>query len=190
MGESRRKALAVRRDAGDAGQTPLVVDTLGGRMHVRWDEHAAGTPNGQLVFFAEFLATTGVFDRWVSSCPLSYRSGNAPDKRDVLGTLMLGMLAGHKRYAHITALRGDAVAAQALGMNKVVSEDALRRAMERIDEAASTAWMRPSLMHSVPTRKDAAKEGLPGEDTPVGRTTNQSSHAPAQVAASAGDGRI
>ena len=118
-------------------------------MHVRWDEHAAATPNGQLVFFAEFLATTGVFDRRVSSCPLSYRSGNAPDKRDVLGTLMLGMRAGHKRYAHITALRGDAVAAQALGMNKVVSEVALRRAMERIDEAASTAWMRPSRMHSV-----------------------------------------
>ena len=118
-------------------------------MHVRWDEHAAATPNGQLVFFAEFLATTGVVDRWVSSCALSYRSGNAPDKRDVLGTLMLGMLADHKRYAHITALRGDAVAAQALGINKVVSEDALRRAMERIDEAASTAWMRPSLMHSV-----------------------------------------
>ena len=73
----------------------------------------------------------------------------APDKRDVLGTLLLGLLAGHRRYAHITALRGDAVAAQALGMNKVVSEDALRRALERIDEAASTAWLRPSLMHSV-----------------------------------------
>ncbi len=90
-----------------------------------------------------------MFDRWVSQCPLAYRSGNAPDKRDVLGTLMLDLLAGHRRYAHITALRGDAVAAQALGMNKVVSEDALRRALERIDEAASTAWMRPALMHSV-----------------------------------------
>jgi hypothetical protein len=42
------------------------------------------------------------------------------------------MLAGHKRYAHIPALRGDAVAAQALGMQRIVSEDALRRAMERI----------------------------------------------------------
>ncbi len=81
--------------------------------------------------------------------PAGVPSGNAPDKRDVLGTLMMGMLAGHRRYAHITALRGDAVAAQALGMNKVVSEDALRRALERIDEAASTAWMRPALMHSV-----------------------------------------
>ena len=62
------------------------------------------------MFFAEFLAATGVFERWVSRCPLAYRSGNAPDKRDVLGTLMLGLLAGHRRYAHITALRGDAVA--------------------------------------------------------------------------------
>ncbi|MFY9513745.1 MAG: transposase [Rubrivivax sp.] len=125
------------------------MDTLGGRMHVRWDQAAAATPHGQLVFFAEFLATTGVFERWVSSCPLEYRSGNAPGRRDVLGTLMLGLLAGHRRYAHITTLRGDAVAARALGMNKVVSEDALRRALERIDQAASTAWMRPALMHSV-----------------------------------------
>ena len=77
-------------------------------MHVRWDEGAQATPHGQLVFFAQFLAATGVFERWVSQCPLAWRSGNAPDKRDVLGTLMLGLLAGHRRYAHITALRGDA----------------------------------------------------------------------------------
>ena len=93
----------------------MVVDTLGRRMHVRWDQGAAATPHGQLVFFSEFLAATGVFERWVASCPLQYCSGNAPDKRDVLGTLMLGLLAGHRRYAHITALRGDALAAQALG---------------------------------------------------------------------------
>lgn len=41
------------------------------------------------------------------------------------------------------------MAAHALGMNKIVSEDALRRTLERIDEASSTAWMRPALMHSV-----------------------------------------
>ena len=87
--------------------------------------------------------------RCLRRCPLKYRSGNAPHKRDVLGTLMLGLLAGHRRYAHITALRGDAVTAQALGMNKVVNEDALRRALQRLDEAASAAWLRPNLMHSV-----------------------------------------
>jgi Transposase DDE domain group 1 len=149
MGESKRDRHSAVVAAGGSVEQAQVVDTLGGRMHVRWDDAAAATPHGQLVFFAEFLAATGVFERWVSGCPLEYRSGNAPDKRDVLGTLMLGLLAGHRRYAHITALRGDAVAAQALGMNKVVSEDALRRALERIDPASSSAWMRPALMHSV-----------------------------------------
>ena len=42
--------------------------------------------------FAEFLAATGVAERWVSACPLAYSSGNAPNKRDVLGTLMLRLL--------------------------------------------------------------------------------------------------
>ena len=149
MGENKRKRDVALARPDEDGDEPQVVDTLGGRMHVRWDRGAVATPHGQLVFFAEFLAATGVFERWVSSCPLAYKSGNAPDKRDVLGTLMLGLLAGHRRYAHITALRGDAVAAHALGMNRVVSEDALRRALERIDEGASTAWMRPALMHSV-----------------------------------------
>ncbi len=43
---------------------------------------------------------------------------------------MLGLLAGHRRYAHITALRGDAEAAQALGLAKVVSEDAPRLVLD------------------------------------------------------------
>ncbi len=137
------------RGAAHEAGAAQVVDTLSGRLHVRWDETAPATPHGQLVFFAEFLATTGVFERWVSECPLAYRSGNAPDKRDVLGTLMLALLAGHRRYAHVTALRGDAVAAQALGMKRVVSEDALRRALARLEPAPCEAWMKPALMHSV-----------------------------------------
>ena len=83
------------------------------------------------------------------SSSLQYRSANAPDKRDVLGAWMRGLLAGHQHYTHITALRADALAAQALDMNRVVSKDALRRALERINEAASTAWMGPVLQHSV-----------------------------------------
>ncbi len=59
-------------------------------------------------------------------------------KRDVLGTLMLGILAGSKRYAHIAGVRGDAVAAQALGMSGVVSEDSVRRG------AQGDGWPRPA----------------------------------------------
>lgn len=148
MGERRCKQKNTVAQGGGAAEA-MAVDTLGGRMHVRWDDSAHATPSGQLVFFAEFLASAGVFDRWVEDCPLEYMSGNAPGKRDVLGTLVLAILAGHRRYAHITALRGDAVAAQALGMQRIVSEDALRRALQRIDEPASAAWLCPALLSSV-----------------------------------------
>ncbi len=63
------------------------------------------TPLGQLPFFIHFLKATGLFDAFVVDCPLRYGSPNAPKKRDILGTAMFSMLAGHKRYAHIAALR-------------------------------------------------------------------------------------
>ena len=132
-----------------ASEEALVVQTMGGRMHVRWDETARATPHGQLVFFAEFLAVAGVFDRWVEQCPLNYTRPNASSKRDVLGTLMLGILSGSKRYAHIAGVRGDGIAAQALAMSNVVSEDSVRRALKALDSGASETWMRESLMQSV-----------------------------------------
>lgn len=150
MGEAKMKVRAQLAGPGE----PMAVDTAGGRMHVRWDDAAQATPHGQLVFFAEFLTVTGVFDQWVRNCPLQYRSGNAPAKRDVLGTLMLAILAGHRRYAHIMAVRGDAVAALALGMKSVVSEDAVRRGLKTIEAPASEAWLRPALLRSVASALD------------------------------------
>jgi hypothetical protein len=141
--EPKRTALA------QASAEAMAVDTMGGRVHVRWDETAQATPHGQIVFFAEFLATAGVFDRWVRGCPLHYSSPNASSPRDVLGTLMLGILAGSKRYAHIAGVRGDAVAAKALGLQGMVSEDSVRRALKAMAPEASEPWMRQSLMSSV-----------------------------------------
>ena len=61
-----------------ASEAFVAVQTMGGRMHVRWDETAQATPHGQIVYFAEFLATAGIFESWVQSCPLRYSSPNAP----------------------------------------------------------------------------------------------------------------
>src|ERR1035437_2981765 len=69
------------------------VDTYGGNIHVRWDETAAVTPFGQLAFFIEFLKTAGLWDGWVQECPVTYESPNAPAKTDVLGTILLSVLA-------------------------------------------------------------------------------------------------
>jgi hypothetical protein len=94
MGEAKRRQLAVQTQALEA----MVVDTPGGRIHVQWDHTASATPNAQLTFFAQFLATTGVYDAWLDSCPLSYTSPNAHTKRDVLGTWLLAILAAEVRH--------------------------------------------------------------------------------------------
>ena len=145
MGEAKRRQVQAQSQALQA----MVVDTPGGRIHVQWDHGASATPNAQLTFFAEFLAATGVYESWVSSCPLTYNSPNAPSKRDVLGTWLLAILAGHNRYAHITGLRNDAVSPQILGMNKIISEDALRRALSRMSAEQSSSWLCPQLLDSV-----------------------------------------
>lgn len=147
MGEAKSRQMTVQSDALEA----LKVDTPGGRIHVQWDHSARATPNAQLTFFAEFLAATGVYQSWVDSCPLAYTSPNAPANADVLGTWLLGILAGHNRYAHITGLRGDAVSPQILGMEKIISEDALRRALCRLSEPQGQTWLRGHLLGSVHT---------------------------------------
>jgi len=121
------------------------LDSFAGLVHVEWDSEAALTPLGQLPFFIDFLKSAGLFDAFVADCPLRYTSPNAPKKRDVLGTAMLSILSGHKRYAHIAALRSDSVLPELLGMNKIVSEDAVRRAFAAIDDDDGAVWVRRHL---------------------------------------------
>jgi hypothetical protein len=151
MGESSVSEISVFGSELDS----FSVETPGGRIQIRWDMEASATPNAQLAFFAEFLATTGVYESWVSSCPLTYGSGNASHKRDVLGTWFLSILAGQHRYAHITSLRGDGVSPQILDMSKIVSEDTLRRALARMSADESRDWLRPQLLTSVQPALDS-----------------------------------
>jgi hypothetical protein len=139
------------QSAVGTGEPPAGVDldSFFGPIRVEWDQEAAMTPLGQLPFFIDFLKASGLFDALVADCPLRYVSPNAPKKRDVLGTVMLSMLAGHKRYAHIAALRCDAVLPELLGMKKVVSEDAVRRGLKAIDEAEGAIWLRGHLQYCV-----------------------------------------
>jgi hypothetical protein len=148
-------------------QEAMRVNTPGGVFKVRWDQRGGATVLGQLTFFAEYLEATGLFERWLQSCPLSYTSPNAPELVDVLGTWMLSILDGHCRYAHVGALRGDGVAPSILGMNKIIGDDSLRRALSAIAPthhdkhtaeqraaqqaqlARATQWMQDQLKHSI-----------------------------------------
>src|ERR1700677_2951677 len=136
----RSEMLAAGRDG------PIPVPTAGGLFHVQWDHDAKVSALGGLAFFAQFLETTGLFTRWVEGCPLPLGSNRSHATRDVLGTALLSVLNGHRRYAHATALRGDQVNARLLGMETVVSEDTLRRALGRLDAEAARSWQQEHLV--------------------------------------------
>jgi hypothetical protein len=123
----------------------MAVDTFGGKVFIRWDPDASVTALGSVAYFIDFLKTNGLWERWVEDCPLHYRSPNAPPKQDILGTVMLSVLAGHKRYAHISTVRSDSVLPGLLGMQRVRSEDAVRRAFQQGEEQPWTAWTRQHL---------------------------------------------
>ena len=100
---------------------------------------------GQLAFFIQCLKTGYRFGPWVEDCPLIYTSPNTPKKVNVLGSLLLSILSGHKRYAHIGTLTGDGVNSKLLGMTKVVSDDSARRGLLKIDEQKGVEWMQNHL---------------------------------------------
>ena len=165
--EQTAMAEAVDSALAERGSGDLRVITPGGRFQVRWDENGNASALGQLAFFAEFLDVSGLFERWVVGCPMSYTSNNAPDVRDVLGTWLLSILDGQRRYAHITGLRGDGVAPEILGMTQIISDESLRRALKHLapcvadarseedrvkreaQVARSTAWLGDALKDSI-----------------------------------------
>jgi hypothetical protein len=151
MGEAKQK----RAKAQEMLMTCAGVQTVGGRVQVRWESESAATPMGQLAYFIEFLTLTGLWSRWQEDYPLPYVSPNAPSKAEVLGTWMLSILSGHKRYSHVTAIRCDGVNPGLLGMGKVISEDALRRALAATPEAEGIAWLDGHLNESVASLLEA-----------------------------------
>lgn len=147
MGEGKKRKLSVAVEQVLSDEQALVLDTLGGKLHVKFDHAASVTMLGQLPFFVEFLQASGLYKRWIDSAPLHYRSANAPRVEDVLGTLFLAALSGMRRYSHINALRADGVAPGLLGMGKIVSDDSLSRALGAMDEAAAHRWLADQFDH-------------------------------------------
>ena len=78
---------------------------------------AAGEEEGRLnlkTAFASLPPPVSPTLARVEASPSRYFSPNASPIRDVLGTLMLGILAGSTCFAHIVGVRGDTVAARSL----------------------------------------------------------------------------
>lgn len=63
--------------------------------------------HGGLAFFIEFLKKSGIWEEFDEECPLKNVSPNSPRKSEILGTIVLGELSGHRQYSCITGMLGD-----------------------------------------------------------------------------------
>ena len=68
--------------------------------------------------------------------------------------MMLCILAGSKRYAHIAGVRGHGEAAKARDLKDLLSQVSVRRALKAMKQEATDPWMRGALMRSVRDARD------------------------------------
>jgi len=114
------------------------LKTTSGTVDVKWSDENATTAMGGFAYFSNFLEATGLFDSLVENCPLEYKSNNAPEKRDILGLVMLAILGGQNRYSHMASLRLDTLNTGLLKMGKIPSEDSVSRAITKLSENETT----------------------------------------------------
>jgi len=117
------------------------IPAFGGKLDVSWNPESQVTQWGGLAYFVSYLKTSGLFDRLVEDAPFRYKSPNAPEVRDVVGTTVLAIVCGFSRYVHINRLRNDIVLAMLLGLGRIVCEDSVRRALKSADERELDAWL-------------------------------------------------
>jgi len=120
------------------------LTTPTGVIHSEKDTGSPITMHGYLPYFAQYLHESGQLDDFIKTCPLTYTSNNAPKVKDVLGTTILSILSGHTRYCHAASLYGDTIAAEMLGMDKIVSHDSAARGLDKMDEREVEKWLRGS----------------------------------------------
>jgi hypothetical protein len=125
------------------------LETLGGGFYAEWDMQAPVTREGQLIFFFQFLHQGARWSEFMRECPLHYTGNHGSGSHNVMGTLLLSILCGHWRHAHINAVRGDKLNAEQLGLSHIVSEDAVRAALKRMDEPASLSWLQQQILQSI-----------------------------------------
>ena len=126
------------------------MSTPKGPVTIAWEEGTSTSAHGLGVFFLQFLHETGLWEAFCSRCPLMRTSPNAPSLATVLGSLLLTILSGANRYRHVESIRGDTVLPELLGMDRILSTDAMLRAVRALAaHERGQAWVADLLLESL-----------------------------------------
>ena len=82
---------------------------------------------GGLALLIEWLDRIGFFDELRKAVPQTKESNHRIDNFDVVVSFLATVLVGGNRFAHVERLRGDEVVRELLSVDKIASEDTIRR---------------------------------------------------------------
>ena len=122
------------------GEGVFTFPTYGGNVRLCPTDDAL-TPFGGLVPWAAFQKQCGVLEALAATCPVARTSPNAAPVYDVLTSLALTLLCDGRRFTHVQRLREDPTLNELFGLQRVVSDDTLRRFVASVPEAAGAAWV-------------------------------------------------
>ena len=85
-----------------------------------------GDPRGLAAVLFPVPEASGRWEHFLHDCLPAYTGNRGSGAKNVMGTVLPGVLSGHWRSAHINGVRGDGVNPGLPGMDGTVSEDAVR----------------------------------------------------------------
>lgn len=123
-----------------AGEVVFSFPTYGGTVRLCPTDDAL-TPFGGLVPWAAFQKQSGLLEELAATCPVLRTSPNAAPVYDVLTSFALTVLCDGRRFAHVQRLREDPTLNELFGLERVVSDDTLRRFVASVPEVEGAAWV-------------------------------------------------
>jgi hypothetical protein len=117
----------------------------------------AVTPLGGVAVFVVFLQKLGFVEKIRQHMPIRWRSPNQIDPTVTFTAFLLAVLAGARRFAHTSWLRGDHALHALLGISRFPIDDTIRNLFRRFGMGDVHRLFDPLLewqMERLPTRSD------------------------------------
>jgi len=92
------------------------------------------TPYGGVVVMAEYLKKVGYVEQVSQAMPIQLKSPNAIAPVDTYTAFLISVLAGARRFAHASLLRGDRGLHALLGIKRFPTDDTIRNLFKRFTQ--------------------------------------------------------
>lgn len=128
-----------------------------GRKVLLRDTDRALTPFGGMVLFLEFLNRIGLVQKVTESIPVVHRSPNSIPPAQTYIAFLISVVAGARRFAHTSWLRGDRALHEMLGILRFPSDDTIRNLFLRFSMGDVVRFFEPMtewMMERIPLRTE------------------------------------